>query len=182
MAIKDLQKLLERNEMSLNQLHETIYETMKLSIFETICLQMKNKDVRQRVLSMLRKSSNQTQYIKRLSLEMTGCALSDEESGKILEWLIAHFRKNPTRKRYPISLKKELLNKQHHTCNICLKSITLNTCELDHVIPWDFVGDELDSNLQLLCCTCNERKGRSIYFQLNMLMIKHKNDKHNYSK
>lgn len=171
MLTKKLSELLFRNDISMDDLLGKIYENMLLSVFETICLEMKDMKVRKDVLSNLRKSIHPELYIQRLALQMSGCNLSIEECNKLCNWLVAYFRKTNTRKKFPVSLRNKLLIEQQFDCNICCKEINASNSEIDHIIPWDYVGDELDNNLQLLCCTCNERKGRSIYFQLNMHLI-----------
>lgn len=174
MILTKLNDLLQRNDVSIVDLNGAIYKTIILSVFETICIQMKNKEIRQKVLSNMRNSRNQLLYVEQLAIEMSGCTLSQEESKELLDWLIAYFRKNNTRIKYPLNMRKEMLKKQMDSCNICKIKINLKSSELDHIIPWDFVGDELQNNLQLLCCNCNERKGRRIHFQLNMFLINHR--------
>ncbi|TYS51150.1 HNH endonuclease [Bacillus infantis] len=171
MVAKKLNELLFRNDICMDDLLGKIYQNMLLSVFETICLEMKDIKVRKDVLANLRKSIHPELYIRRLALKMSGCDLSIEECNELYNWLVAYFRKINTRKKFPVSLRNELLNEQQYLCNICYKDINASNSEIDHIIPWDYVGDELDNNLQLLCCKCNERKGRSIYFQLNMHLI-----------
>ncbi|MBR5553923.1 MAG: HNH endonuclease [Clostridia bacterium] len=45
------------------------------------------------------------------------------------------------------------------------------TSHLDHIIPWDYVGDNLSDNYQMLCEICNTRKGTSTYFEISMLLL-----------
>ncbi|MEW4329177.1 HNH endonuclease signature motif containing protein [Rossellomorea marisflavi] len=169
-----LKKLLSRNDKCIEDLLGKMYENMLLSVFETICLEMKDNSVRKAVLSNIRKASHPELYVQRLAFEMSCCDLSNDECNKLLGWLVAYFRKSGIRKKYPKSVRDGLLIQQDFKCNICGKDIGTNKSELDHIIPWDYVGDEIADNLQLLCCNCNERKGKSIYFQLNMYLINHK--------
>jgi len=45
-------------------------------------------------------------------------------------------------------------------CMECNEFLTLSSCHVDHIIPISRGGDEWDlSNLELLCATCNLKKG-----------------------
>ena len=79
------------------------------------------------------------------------------------------FRKKDYRVIYPQKIRTDLLHQQHCHCAICNELIT-DHAELDHIIPWKYVGDELDNNLQLLCFTCNRSKKASPLYQLRMLL------------
>lgn len=168
-----LNSLISRNEITPEDLAETVYNTMLFNIFEMICLEMKEKDIKQSVLSRFHQTQNHNALMSQITLEFTGSSLSEEECETLLKWLIAYFRKDGRRIKYPRVFKLELLEEQCFLCNICKKEISLVNSELDHIIPWDFVGDELEDNLQMLCNTCNERKGRSINFNIKMLLIKY---------
>ena len=68
----------------------------------------------------------------------------------------------------------KLLSAQNNKCNICGKSINVTSSHLDHIVPWDYVGDSLDNNYQMLCDTCNTRKGSSTYFEIAMTLLNRK--------
>lgn len=173
--INDLEKLISRNNIDIEKFQQDIYITLLLNIFEVICLKMKDLSIRQNILSEFRKSCNHENTVKDIVLKYTGCKVSSNESRIIGNWIIAYFRKNGKRKTYDKKIRKKLLEDQGDKCKICGKNIFIDDSELDHIIPWDFVGDELEDNLQMLCCNCNERKGRNIDFQLKMLLVN--NDK-----
>lgn len=166
-----LKELLSRNEVSTQSFQETVYQNLKLSIFEVVCRVLEDKALELTVRSRLRNSRSQVLFIKEFIQEICGCQLSDEESNEILNLLTAYFNKRDTRKVYSEVLRHRLLAEQKFECNICSTSIKLSTSELDHIIPWTYVGDELDNNLQMLCTECNRRKGKSIHFHLKMFLI-----------
>lgn len=31
---------------------------------------------------------------------------------------------------------------------------------VDHIVPWDYVGDELENNKRVLCAACNRKKSK----------------------
>jgi hypothetical protein len=170
--LNELTELLSRNEISLENFEVATYQNLKLSIFEVVCRLLKDKKIKSEVKSKLRNSRNKLLFMKEFILDTCGCKLSDDESEEILEWLNAYFRKRDVRVRYPSKLRETLLVEQKNECNICNTHITLSNSELDHIIPWVYVGDELSNNLQLLCSDCNKRKGKSIHFNLNMFLIR----------
>ena len=56
-------------------------------------------------------------------------------------------------------IKKEVLEKYKHTCQKCGSKDRL---EIDHIIPVSKGGRDCISNLQILCKTCNVKKGNSL--------------------
>jgi len=67
-----------------------------------------------------------------------------------------------TRKRRRVlnrSLVKKVLNKYNHTCVYCGSTENLT---IDHVKPFSKGGKDNFSNLQVLCKSCNSRKGNKI--------------------
>lgn len=90
----------------------------------------------------------------------------DQDSYSALGVLFeAFFRKNNTRCTYSTEYKKIILQKQHFRCAICKKPVS-EASHLDHIIPWKYVGDELEDNLQMLCASCNHKKQASISYPL----------------
>ena len=117
-------------------------------------------------------SVNKIITTKRIVYEITRCKLSDEESRILYKYLYAYFTKNGLRKNYDDSVRYSLLNKQNGKCNICNQHIDMSTAELDHIVPWALVGDELGtSNLQMLCRDCNRRKSKNSAYNLKMFLV-----------
>ena len=75
------------------------------------------------------------------------------------------------RKKFDDEFREALTQKQNNKCAVCGKNILSRTSHLDHIIPWDYVGDNLSDNYQMLCETCNTRKGTSTYFEISMLLL-----------
>lgn len=48
---------------------------------------------------------------------------------------------------------------QGHKCAICKKTFPIEKMHGDHIIPWSEGGKTVYDNLQMLCATCNIRKG-----------------------
>ena len=83
----------------------------------------------------------------------------------------AFFRTGDPRKKYDDDFREALTQKQNNKCAVCGKNISSRTSHLDHIIPWDYVGDNLSDNYQMLCEICNTRKGTSTYFEISMLLL-----------
>ena len=67
--------------------------------------------------------------------------------------------------------KEVLLISQHYKCACCGDTINIKNSHYDHIIPWDFVGDELENNYQMLCTYCNAHKNASTYYMLKRQII-----------
>lgn len=55
--------------------------------------------------------------------------------------------------------KKKVYKKQNGKCNVCKKEFSLEEMEGDHIIPWCEGGHTTEDNCQMLCKTCNRKKG-----------------------
>lgn len=73
----------------------------------------------------------------------------------------------PKRKNIPFKLRKKIYDKYNGFCCLCGDKTTLFKPEnallqkasvIDHIHPVKFGGTNDESNLQLLCISCNARK------------------------
>ncbi len=169
LAIDDL---LERNGITKNYFMDETYKCMLVSIFETIALEMSDTDIKKEIKRRYLNSANKIITTQRIVYEKTRCKLNDEESEIICKYLYAFFTKNNVRKSYDNSIRYKLLNQQYEKCNICNQHIDNSIAELDHIIPWSLVGDELGiNNLQMLCRDCNRRKSKNAAYNLKMFLV-----------
>ena len=60
--------------------------------------------------------------------------------------------------------KMRLLQLQNTSCLYCGTPISMNTCELDHIVPRVDGGSNRMSNLAAVCRRCNAVKGRMTFF------------------
>lgn len=63
------------------------------------------------------------------------------------------------RKSFPVELKRELHRKQGGKCMYCGRRPGMDLMDIDHKNPMAKGGSDQKRNLQLLCRSCNTRKG-----------------------
>lgn len=61
-----------------------------------------------------------------------------------------------------------VMKRENQICNSCGKSVKDEDIEFDHIIPWSKGGPSEESNIRLLCSTCNKKRGNS--FESEMLV------------
>ena len=82
-----------------------------------------------------------------------------------LIWVMLRTRSNERRIRptkrvtWPKGLKQELMKRQDNTCVYCGYRRIARTLDIDHMIPAVRGGTNDESNLQVICRPCNQRKG-----------------------
>lgn len=116
-------------------------------------------------------SNDKIAATKNIVRRYVGCYLSEAEYSKLSELFTAFFRTGDPRKKFDDNFRESLIQKQNNKCAVCGKKISSQNAHLDHIIPWDYVGDNLNDNYQMLCETCNTRKGTSTYFEISMMLL-----------
>lgn len=149
-----------------------IYNAILRGVFEEICKEIKRTESYKFEKTTLRNSIDPMHSTRIILKKYVGCELGDEEISTLYKWLSAFFKKRNQRTRVNPDIRNSLLRKQEWKCAICESSISLTSSHYDHIIPWDFVGDELENNYQMLCPSCNVRKGVSSYFEFSMALKK----------
>tara|TARA_R100001463_G_scaffold135082_1_gene197945 strand:+ start:2036 stop:2470 length:435 start_codon:yes stop_codon:yes gene_type:complete len=69
-----------------------------------------------------------------------------------------------------IQLKQMFLACYGKKCRYCTKVLTYRNIACDHIIPLTKGGDSTEENLQLICKTCNTRKGPLDEKDFNLLV------------
>ena len=98
-----------------------------------------------------------------------GIELGDEDCERLYELIQAHLNKSSFRKQLSYCEKNMLLLDQNYKCAICGKDIH-NNFHADHIIPFKYVGDELNNNWQMLCSNCNKQKNDSFDYQIRLFL------------
>ena len=82
-----------------------------------------------------------------------------------LLWVMLVTRSNERRYRptkrvsWPKGLKRRLMRRQDNTCAYCGYRRIAASLDIDHMIPVVKGGSNDESNLQVICRSCNQRKG-----------------------
>lgn len=147
-----------------------------LKQFGDICRRM-DLDViyKSRIMRLYKESHNEEMTTQSIIEKETGHVVSEKYAKIISKWMIAHFRKKNSRNGIPFTIKKEIYDNQNGKCVICGNDLGTDWSKIhvDHIVPWDLVGDELDDNFQDLCEKCNEEKNASTnYIFLKMVGLK----------
>ena len=67
--------------------------------------------------------------------------------------------------------RASLLKKTKNRCACCGCDIEDDSCHIDHIIPFSWVGDQLYSNYQPLCDDCNWMKSDDPLFMIKYYAI-----------
>lgn len=85
-----------------------------------------------------------------------GLWLPEGKGWRVLDWSWTQL----SRPRLPISrvLRAVIMQRDAYRCRRCGAEDNLS---IDHITPWSLGGDNSQDNLQVLCRSCNSRKGTS---------------------
>ena len=165
-----IEALLEINNVSYEVFNRTVYYALLNGVFETICKEIKNSGKRTEELIRFRNSKDHILTTKGIVKRYAKCNLNEHDYKYIYTLLRSFFNKKTKRIEIPDAVKKDLLRRQNFKCPYCKGVISLENSHLDHIIPWEYVGDELDNNYQMLCAHCNESKGASPLYEFSMML------------
>ena len=151
------------------------YELRKaqlLTKFAKLCAKIKKDDgFRRRVKDLYLGSFDQKKTLCSIYRNECHVDLNEEETQLIYRCFDAFLKKNDYRKRFSDDFRERLIFQQDGQCAICKCLISnefVNKVHVDHIIPWQLVGDELDDNYQALCPKCNREKHSSLDYLLRV--------------
>ena len=172
--IAKLEELLSMNGINSEEAEEKLYSTLVIGVFAAICSDIDKEGKQKRITerTLFRNAINPIAGAKQIIKRYTGCVFSETEYSRLADLFCAYFQKDNDREEESESYKKMLLEKQKNCCAICKAPLT--NPHLDHIVPFKYVGNQLPNNYQMLCETCNTRKGKSVIFELSMLMLRRK--------
>ena len=58
-----------------------------------------------------------------------------------------------------IEVREMLYNSYSKKCNYCIKILNVTNMVCDHIIPLSSGGGSIKENLQMICASCNTKKG-----------------------
>ena len=170
MCAKGLEALLAVNGIELSSAYEALYEALRLQCFAQICDALKeNKYEYTQALHLYRQQKNHAIFAEEMVRKYCPYRLEQDSYEVLGELFKAFFRRDGVRITYPDSLRRKLAFQQNYRCPMCGKEIS-HMAHLDHIIPWTYVGDMLENNLQLLCGDCNIKKNASVIYPLQVLL------------
>lgn len=88
--------------------------------------------------------------------------LDDDEITRvagIYEYLIDGEEKHLSLRGFNDRIKRAAYKNQNGKCKFCGKECDITEMEADHITPWSQGGRTIESNCQLLCRSCNRKKG-----------------------
>ena len=164
--MSNLNKLLSLNFIKMKEIENIVYDGIILNIFEKTYNYLEINNNRVEFVKKLRSckyNEVEIQIYCNLVKKLTNFKIGKEEIELVKKLIRAYLQKSNFRISISDDQKNEILNKQYFKCNICKKNINLSNCHIDHIIPFKYVGDELDNNCQALCRNCNWSKNYTIY-------------------
>ena len=146
---------------------DAINEARVLGVFKQFCEDYSNE--KQKLRNILANSTDKENTVTVMAKRDYGFELDREQARRMLNLLNAFLKKSSFRKTITIEIREKLLNHQNYECSFCHKTIDL-AAHADHIVPFKYVGDELQDNLQMLCTSCNEKKNDSLDYQIKVLL------------
>ncbi len=163
---------LSNNNISVNDIMRALHKDVREYIFEKIYLGMKSdKKKMHRIIRIYQQNRDNCDAVRKIiSIFFKNYEMSQEDITWIDGCLRAALRKKETRKSISKEIRTGIWNKQNKRCALCGKPLNLSNAQLDHIIPWDFVGDELNDNYQILCARCNKQKNNRIATNIKQII------------
>lgn len=127
------------------------------------------------IMQLYRESHDSDETTKIIIQRELGLSVDDNYACIISRWIRASLMKKNSRDSIPLSVKTKLYEAQKGKCAICGCELGKDWSKIhvDHIVPWELVGDELEENYQNLCEKCNEEKNASTdYIFLKMIGLK----------
>lgn len=157
-----LDAYMQRNCISPESVKDELYQMVLLSCVQRISLAVRrDPGVEACLRRAYRRSADDIRFGREMAETYCGCSLSDKEAQWLSRCIQAHFRKKSVRRVVIQSQMERLARQQENRCPCCGRDFHKigAAAQADHMIPWEFVGDELEGNLRLLCEDCNRNRG-----------------------
>lgn len=150
-------------EINSHEIIEALHDDIIEMYLKEICEYIKkdNKNYIQ-IKNIYRRYNNDIDAIKVICNMISNRHLSDDDLLWLNKCLKCFFNKKSVRKPINEKLKEKLWEIQKHKCKYCNRELKYNEIRVDHIVPWDYVGDELPDNYQILCSMCNSEKSNHV--------------------
>lgn len=171
----DFENYIEINNLNMKDFYVVMEKYLLNEIMGCVYLNLENNNNRIELKKKLLQCNNNTSrsiilknYIETI---IKNVKLTSKQQEYLNKATYSYMRKSSLREN-KIHLRNEILPKQGYKCNICNKKLENNNFELDHDLPFKFVGDKLDDNNQVLCKECNRKKGTKYYYVIKKFLLK----------
>ncbi len=168
----ELSEFIKLNNINEEVLYDALHKDILESILAEVCEYMKAND--SSYVSMKKiyyRSTDDIDAIKQIVRNVCHLSLPDQDLRWLNDCVKAFMKKKPHRKYLSNELRQKLWIGQGKRCLICGKEILVKDGHVDHVVPWDYVGDELENNYQVLCSDCNLHKSNHVALTVRSLIF-----------
>ena len=168
----ELSEFIKLNNINEEVLYDALHKDILESILSEVCEYMKAND--SSYVSMKKiyyRSTDDIDAIKQIVRNVCHLSLPDQDLKWLNDCVKAFMKKKQYRKYLSNDLRQKLWIDQGKRCHICGKEILVQDGHVDHVVPWDYVGDELENNYQVLCTDCNLHKSNHVALTVHSLIF-----------
>lgn len=169
--MSELEEFLGLNNISEETLLDDLHLDIRETILRIICDRLKKDQAFYTWAKKVFFMKNDIVATRKIIDRACGCKLSEKDTLWMQTCIKAFFSKGSTRQPTTQEEKEHLLKKQNGKCAICGCPISINTMHVDHIIPWDYVGDNLNDNSQGLCKGCNLSKSNHVAQTVTNLIL-----------
>ncbi len=168
----ELAEFIQLNNINKDVLYEALHKDILESILSEVCEYMKANDSAYiSIKKIYYRSANDIDAVKQIIRNICHLSLSEQDYQWLNNCVKAFMKKKPYRKNFSQTFRQDLWMKQAQKCRICGKTISSDEGHIDHIVPWDYVGDELDNNYQVLCSECNLHKSNHVALAVHTLVF-----------
>ena len=170
--MNNLEEFLNLNNIKKEALFEALHMDIREIILKIVCEKLKkDKSFFLWAKKVFFLTLDDGEATKRIIDNACKCQLSTDDTLWMKNCIKAYFSKTSVREAATQEQKENLLIAQNNKCAICGRSITLQNMHVDHIIPWDYVGDVLENNYQGLCKDCNLAKSNHVAITVTNLIL-----------
>ncbi len=167
----ELEEFLQLNDIEKEELFAALHLDIREIILKIVCDKLKND---QSFFTWAKKTffmTNDLDATRKVINRACKCKMSENDTLWMQNCIKAFFSKSSIRQAITKEEKEQLLEKQSNKCAICGCAITSQNMHVDHIIPWDYVGDRLPDNFQGLCKDCNLSKSNHVAKTVTNLIL-----------
>lgn len=170
-----LESFLKRNQISKRDLVDAIHTDILQTLLGRVCEFCKptSSPNFHRVKALFHENRDDVETSKNIVKLITGYTLEKEDCIWMTKCILAYLNSRE-KGRDPAIVKKyksKLWESQHHKCAHCGRELSMKEFHVDHIIPFDYVGDELKDNYQGLCKRCNSEKTNHVGLALKYKIL-----------